>query len=302
MVRDAELAARDYVALVCAGLPAETDINLVTATLRQAHRRAHLLRRPGLGADRLGASWPTPPSAALAAAEPGSGFQLAWARAFAAAARADEDLAVLRGWLDGTGVPAGLAIDTELRWTLLQALVANGAAGPAEIEAELDRRPHGQRRAGGRAAPARWCRRPETKAEVWRRADRRRSAAELAAPGAAAGLPPPGAGGADRAVPGPSSSTWSAEVWATRDSEPAQEFVAARLPGLPGRTRTTVTATDAWLAGEGHPAPLRRLVAEGRDGVVRALEGPRQGRPERLSRRTRPGAGVGTARAGPASV
>jgi large subunit ribosomal protein L10 len=36
MVRDAELAARDYVALVLAGLPAETDINLVTATLRQA--------------------------------------------------------------------------------------------------------------------------------------------------------------------------------------------------------------------------------------------------------------------------
>ena len=32
-----------------------------------------------------------------------------------------------------------------------------------------------------------------------------------------------------------------------------------------------MAATDAWLAGDGHPAPLRRLVAEGRDGVVRAL-------------------------------
>ena len=30
MVRDGELAARDYVALVLTGLPAETDINLVT--------------------------------------------------------------------------------------------------------------------------------------------------------------------------------------------------------------------------------------------------------------------------------
>jgi aminopeptidase N len=29
--------------------------------------------------------------------------------------------------------------------------------------------------------------------------------------------------------------------------------------------------TDAWLAEEGHPAPLRRLIAEGRDGVLRAL-------------------------------
>jgi aminopeptidase N len=33
----------------------------------------------------------------------------------------------------------------------------------------------------------------------------------------------------------------------------------------------TVALTDAWLARDGHPASLRRLVAEGRDGVVRAL-------------------------------
>jgi len=31
-----------------------------------------------------------------------------------------------------------------------------------------------------------------------------------------------------------------------------------------------VGATDAWLAGD-HPAGLRRLVAEGRDGILRAL-------------------------------
>ena len=36
MLRDAELAARDYVTLVCSGLPAETDINLTTWTARQA--------------------------------------------------------------------------------------------------------------------------------------------------------------------------------------------------------------------------------------------------------------------------
>ena len=36
MVRDAELPARDYVALVCNGLPAEHDISLVTASLAQA--------------------------------------------------------------------------------------------------------------------------------------------------------------------------------------------------------------------------------------------------------------------------
>src|SRR3954453_23437931 len=36
MLRDAELAARDYVTLVCSGLPAETDITLTTWTARQA--------------------------------------------------------------------------------------------------------------------------------------------------------------------------------------------------------------------------------------------------------------------------
>ena len=62
------------------------------------------------------------------------------------------------------------------------------------------------------------------------------------------------------------------EVWATRDSEPAQEFVVLGYPALPGRARRRWRPTDAWLAGDGHPAPLRRLVAEGRDGVVRALK------------------------------
>ena len=93
MVRDAELAARDYVALVCAGLPAETR-----------HQPGHRHAAPGAAArstqyaDPAWAptgwrSWPTRPGDALAAAEPGSGFQLAWARAFAGAARAPSDLA-----------------------------------------------------------------------------------------------------------------------------------------------------------------------------------------------------------------
>jgi aminopeptidase N len=36
-------------------------------------------------------------------------------------------------------------------------------------------------------------------------------------------------------------------------------------------SRSTVDATDAFLADPRHPAPLRRLVEDGRDGVVRAL-------------------------------
>jgi aminopeptidase N len=62
-----------------------------------------------------------------------------------------------------------------------------------------------------------------------------------------------------------------AEIWATRDSEPAQEFVFFAYPTY-HVSQATIDLTDAWLAIEGHPAPLRRLVAEGRDSVVRALK------------------------------
>jgi len=59
-------------------------------------------------------------------------------------------------------------------------------------------------------------------------------------------------------------------VWARSDSEPAQEFVMLAYPAYQV-SDDTVALTDAWLAGDGHPQSLRRLVAEGRDGVVRAI-------------------------------
>ena len=55
-----------------------------------------------------GSSSPPPPGGGAAAA-PGSGHQLAWARAFVGAARAEADLAMLRGWLAGEDVPEGVA-------------------------------------------------------------------------------------------------------------------------------------------------------------------------------------------------
>src|SRR6185369_16394440 len=167
MVRDAELAARDYVALACAGLSGEKDINLVTATLRQVQTAIIQFADPAwapTGWKMLADTART----ALAATTAGDGFQLAWARVLAAAARTDDELAVARGWLDGEGIPAGLAIDTDLRWTLLSTLVAAGKAGPAEIQAELDR---DRTASGERAAAQAQALVPtvEAKAETWRR-------------------------------------------------------------------------------------------------------------------------------------
>ena len=277
MLRDAELAARDYVRLVTAGLPAERDINLVTATLRQAQSALVFYADP----DWAPQGWrqlARTAAATLDAAEPGSGFQLAWARAYAGAARTPEDLRVLAGWLHGGGVPAGLAVEADLRWGILQSLIAGGVgtsldiggASAAElIDAELDR----DRTASGerQAALARaLVPTPEAKAETWRRlvedhhlpnwlqrsllqGFQHSAQVALTAPFVAAYF--------DALMP----------VWENRDSEPAQEFVELAYPAYQVSPETAAR-TEAWLAEPGHPAPLRRLVGEGRDGILRALK------------------------------
>jgi aminopeptidase N len=268
MTRDAELAARDYVALVRHGLPAERDINLTTATLRQAASTLTMYADPQWAA----AGWTglaETARTALYAAEPGSGFQLAWARAYIGAARGDTDMALLRGWLEGTAVPAGLTIDTELRWSLLEALAAKGAATEEEIEAELsgDRTASGEREAALARAllPT-----PENKARVWSELTAAEELPNWLHRSLLQGFQHP-TQVALTAPYGPKFFEVVDGVWARSDSEPAQEFVMLAYPAYQ-ISEETVALTDAWLATDGHPASLRRLVAEGRDGVLRALK------------------------------
>ncbi|BCJ70575.1 aminopeptidase N [Catellatospora sp. IY07-71] len=266
MVRDAEMAARDYTALVTGALPGERDINLVTATLRQVQTVLSVYADPAWAPTGWGRLADTA-HAALAVAEPGSGFQLAWTRAFINAARSATDLAVLRGWLDGDGVPEGITIAGELRWQLVQALVAMGALEPAAIQAEHDADRTASGDIGAALAHA-LIPTAENKAAVW---------AELTGPAA---LP----NWRNRAyiqgfqhtaqveLTRPYTARFFADaagVWAARDSEPAQEFVILNYPAL-DVSDETVAAAQAWLAEEGHPASLRRLMAEGNDRMLRA--------------------------------
>ncbi|MEQ4301535.1 aminopeptidase N [Plantactinospora sp. B6F1] len=267
MVRDAELAARDYVALALAGLPAETDINLVTATLRQVSATLTSYATPEW-APTGWARFARTAATAVRAAEPGSGLQLTWARTYTSAARSDEELAVLRGWLDGAEVPDGLTVDTELRWSVLRALVAGGAAGPADIDAELaaDRTSSGEREAALAHALLPTA---ENKQAVWRTLTGDEALPNWRHRALLQGFQHP----AQVELTAPYAERFFqvvGQVWKSRDSEPAQEFVMLAYPAYQ-ITDETVRLTDAWLAEPGHPAPLRRLVAEGRDGVVRAL-------------------------------
>jgi aminopeptidase N len=114
---------------------------------------------PGSADDRLAALADT----VLRASPPGSGAQVAAARGVVACTTRPGALAA---WLRGRG-PRGLALDADMRWSVLHRLAVLGAAGDDVIDAELDR----DRSAQGAVHAAR-CRAavpsPQAKAAAWR--------------------------------------------------------------------------------------------------------------------------------------
>ena len=268
MLRDAELAARDYVTLVCSGLPAETDINLSTWTTRQAASAIAQYADPEW-APTGWAQLAELARTALATAEAGSGWQLTWARLLISSARTPAELDQLRGWLTATGVPDGLVIDTELRWSLLQTLASLGAATEAEIDDELagDRTASGEREAAVAKALLPTA---ENKARVWAQLTGDAELPNWLNRSLLSGFQSV----KQVALTEPYATKFFdvvGDVWARSDSEPAQEFAMMGYP-VYQISDETVALTDAWLARDGNPASLRRLVAEGRDGILRAIK------------------------------
>ena len=138
MTRDAELPAQQFVALVKAGLGAETDIGMTQTITRQAISALTLFTKPanrdaGL-ADFADFLWEL-----AAKAEAGSDHQLAFTKLFLSIARTDAQLANVATLLSGEQRLVGLVIDPDLRWALLQRLVAMGRADDEAIDRELDR-------------------------------------------------------------------------------------------------------------------------------------------------------------------
>jgi aminopeptidase N len=266
MCRDAEMAARDYVRLVMSGVASVADISVVQALLRQAGQAVRRFADPGwrqAGLDLMAATLRD----LLHAAPAGSDAQLAYARAFAGAATSDADLALLAGLLDGSVTLDGLAVDTELRWALLGRLVSRGAAGPEQIDAELAR---DATDAGQRHAAA--CRAAIPTAEAKRAAWAQLTGGEQTLAMFRAIL----SGFADPDQPElvePFRGDYFEAVgkaWRDWSSAMAQDFVAGGY-GICAISPETVEATDAYIAAADPPAALRRLLAEGRDDVLRAL-------------------------------
>jgi aminopeptidase N len=138
MVRDAEMAASDYVDLVLQNIGSETDSFGSRAIPAYAGLAVNLYSDPAHRAE-LRRTWEAGLRDLLHSAAPGSNAQLIFARAYAAALISDEARAEVAALLDGSASVDGLEVDTDLRWVLVTGLAKSGAADDAVIDAELDR-------------------------------------------------------------------------------------------------------------------------------------------------------------------
>ncbi|MDR7301032.1 aminopeptidase N [Haloactinomyces albus] len=271
MTREAELKARDFASLVLGrtaadGIGAETEIGVVQRLLLQTQTALASYADPAWQPE----GWQRYTTRVLElahAAEPGSDHQLALVNALTGAVLDEATVGVLRGWLDGSAPLKGLVVDTDLRWRLLEALVAHGAAEETEIDRELANDPTatGQRRAERARALIPTA---AAKEKAWQRAVHDDELPNAVNESIISGFQHP----AQRELLSGYVQRYFDEideVWQRRSSERAQPTVIGLFPSWAVESET-VEAADAWLAGE-HPPALRRLVSEGRAGIVRAL-------------------------------
>ena len=265
MTRDAEVSTGDFLSLVLSGIPAETDIGVVQGVLRQLKTAIDVYAAP---ANRQGylERLATAAQGLALAAEPGSDHQLAYARAFIGAATTDSQLDTVASLLDATTQWDGLVIDTDLRWYLLQRLAASGRRDLAAIEAELSR---DDTATGRRQAAVAKAARPmaEAKAVAWAEIMERADLPNAILEATIGGFMQPG----QESLLMPYRDRYFAELpkaWQERTMETAQTITMGLYPTFLVDD-ATIEATDAYLAGELNSAE-RRLVVEGRDGLLRA--------------------------------
>ncbi|KIZ18912.1 aminopeptidase N [Streptomyces natalensis] len=268
LTRDGLVPARDYLDLVLRFAGRETDIGV----LQSLHANARTaLEHYSAPARREAATRELAEGALreLRLAEPGSGHQLAWARHFAAIAAGPADLQLLRGLLDGSAKIDGLEVDQELRWTFLEPLASHGAAGEDVIGAELARDDTASgRRHQVRALAARPS--TEVKARAWADVVDLDVLSNALVEATISGFVQFG----QRELLAPYAPRYFAmieRIWQERSIEIAMSVVRGLFPSWLVE-QATLDAADAWLAGHADAAPaLRRMVAEERDDLARAL-------------------------------
>ncbi|MCV7173294.1 aminopeptidase N [Mycobacterium manitobense] len=275
MTREAELKARDFVALVMSGLHAESEVGVAQRLVLQAQTALNSYADPAwASAD----GWPAFGDRLLDLAReaaPGSDHQLAFVNALCASVLSRNHVAVLATLLDNEPAAvnlSGLVIDTDLRWRIVTALAASGdldADGVEtpfiDAEAQSDPTAAGRRNAAAAAAA-----RPQTavKDGAWQQVVEDDTLANITARAIIGGFVRPG----QQQLLAPFTQRYFdaiSGVWERRSSEVAQTVVVGLYPAS-DISQEAIDAADRFLAGDVPPA-LRRLVVEGRAGVERAL-------------------------------
>ncbi|MHB8590025.1 MAG: aminopeptidase N [Candidatus Dormibacteraceae bacterium] len=267
MARDAELRARDYIAISLAHMEPETDSSTLESLIARAERAVDSFSEPG-HRPKVRELLARASHEHLSNARPGGDAQLLWAFTFINAARAMPEVNWVLGLLDETTRPESLVVDFDVRWRAVTALATIGAAGEDLIALELERDPtdEGRRRAAAARAAL-----PEMSAK--------QRAWEAVVHGGAPSLQ------MKRAIAGSFHHVDQQElltafvqpffdsllpVWNANDSDAAVSIVEWMYPrGV--ITQDVVDATDVALARDDLPGPLRRSLLESQDGIKRAL-------------------------------
>jgi aminopeptidase N len=267
MTRDAEMSATDFMTLVLSGIASETDAFGVARIPGYAALAVNQYSAPEHRA-ALRATWESGLRELLMTAEPGSDHQLSFARAYAAAAHSAQALADLEGLLDGSLDIAGLAVDTDLRWTLLNGLAKNGRADAARIDEELAR---DNTISGKEQAAAARALRPtaEAKAEAWELATVRDDVPNETQRSIVLAFQ---AYGQDEVLTpyvekylAAADTMW--EEKGTQRASTALEYIFPKQLA----SQELLDRVDAWLESSPANPAAKRYVREGRDDVARAL-------------------------------
>ncbi|WP_018179587.1 aminopeptidase N [Jongsikchunia kroppenstedtii] len=280
MTRQAQMRARDFAALVQQGIGAESEIGVVQRVLLQAQTAIGSYAHPEWAAQT---GWPTFSRRLLElarGADAGSDHQLAFVNTLLSSVLPDDVVGVLAELVAGAAPESvdlpGLVIDTDLRWSLVTALAAAGridaeSAETPVIDTELgrDNTATGERR----AATARAARpSAEAKAAAWQQAVFDDELSNTLGRAVIGGFARAG----QESLLTPYTAQYFAaaqDVWDRRTSEVAQSVIVGLYPGW-AIDDAAIAAADDFLAGD-HPPALRRLISEGRDGVVRSLRNRR---------------------------
>ena len=266
MTRDAEMSASDYLSMVLNTDLGEIEIGVAQQLLLQARSAIEQFANPANRAanrDALLASL----LKALATADAGGDHQLAFVKNIAGLARTPQHVEILAGWLDGSKVPAGLEVDTDLRWSLVARLVALGGLPATAIEDELvrDNTAGGQRQAASAKAGIPTA---AAKLEAWNAVVENDGLANALLEATVGGFSQPDQ--RELLVPFVDKYFNSlADIWETRTNEISQTLTLGLFPSLLGSPEIMAKA-DAFIASSTDVGAIR-LVRELRDNVDRSL-------------------------------